>query len=110
MNQLHRYLIKKGDLVEVIAGAYKKQRGKVLEILPKSNRIKISGIHLRIKKRARPIQKSTQDGLVATETPIHISNVMFIDPKLDKRTRLGRQMNEPGKWVRYSKKSKDLLS
>lgn len=99
-----RLHIKKGDMVYVLTGAYRGSKGKVLEVMPSENRAIVEGINL-ISKHMRPNAQHTQGGIVKLEAPIHVSNLMLIDPSSGKPTRIGRRRNEQGKLVRYSKKS-----
>ncbi|NOY96614.1 MAG: 50S ribosomal protein L24 [Chlorobi bacterium] len=96
--------IKKGDSVVVISGNYKGQKGRVLEIIRKTNRAIVEGVNI-IKKHTKPNAESPQGGIIEKEASIHISNLMFEDPKTKSPTRIGRRLNDKGKLVRYSKKS-----
>jgi len=96
--------IRKGDTVVVIAGESKGTQGKVLEVLPKENRAIVEGANL-VSKHTKPNAKSPQGGIVKKEAPIHISNLMMVDPKTGKPTRIGRKLNKDNKLVRYAKKS-----
>jgi len=96
--------IKKGDTVMVIAGNYEGQKGRVLDIIRKTDRAIVEGVNM-IKKHTKPNTEHPQGGIVEKEAPIHISNLMLVDPKTGKPTRIGRKLNENGKLVRYSKKS-----
>lgn len=100
--------IKKGDRVVVIAGAYK-DRSKVrevLEVLPEKNRAIVDEVNIR-KKHTRPTQDNP-GGINEIPAPIHISNLMLVDPKNGEPTRIGRKV-EDGKIVRYSKKSGEII-
>ncbi len=79
--------IRKGDTVVVIAGKNKGQRGKVLRVVAKTNRVVIERVQM-IKKHMKPSQKSPQGGIVEKEGSIHLSNVMLVDPGTDKATRV----------------------
>ena len=96
--------IKKGDTVQVIAGDDNGKKGRVLEIIRKSNRAIVEGVNI-IKKHTKPNTQYPQGGIVEKEAPIHISNLLLVDPKTGTATRIGRKLNESGKLVRYSKKS-----
>jgi large subunit ribosomal protein L24 len=100
--------IKKGDLVFVNAGEYKGQQGKVLEVFVDKSRAIVEGVNI-ISKHTKPNAKQPQGGIVKKEAPIHISNLMLVDPSSGKSTRIGRRRNESGKLVRYSKKSGEEL-
>ncbi|MBO4601678.1 MAG: 50S ribosomal protein L24 [Salinivirgaceae bacterium] len=96
--------IKKGDTVVVIAGESKGQRGKVLSVQVEKQRAIVEGVNL-VSKHTKPNAKNTQGGIVKQEAPIHISNLMMVEPATGNPTRIGRRKNEEGKLVRYSKKS-----
>ena len=83
--------IKKGDLVVVISGRDKGQQGRVLEVLVESQRLVVEGVQ-RVTKhvKAGQTQRGTRTGGIETvEAPIHISNVMLVDPETKKGTRVG---------------------
>lgn len=95
--------VKKGDMVQVIAGDDKGKIAKVLKVYPEKNRAIVEGVNVN-KKHTKPSAKNTQGGIVEQEAPIHISNLMVVEGKTP--TRIGRRINEKtGKLVRYSKKS-----
>lgn len=98
--------IKKGDKVVVIAGAYKGKEGSVLEVIPHKNRAVIEGVNM-VKKHSKPTNENP-GGINEMEAPIHISNVMLIDPKSGEGTRIGRKEVD-GKLARYSKKSGEII-
>lgn len=79
--------IKNGDQVMVISGADKGKTGKVLRIIPKSSRVVVEGIN-RVWKHVRPSQRHPQGGRIQMDAPIHISNVMPLDPSNGKGTRV----------------------
>ncbi len=99
--------IKKGDNVQVIAGENKGREGKVLEVLVERSRVIIEGVNI-ITKHVKPTAQNTQGGIVKTEAPIHISNVMVLDPKSGKPTRVGRKMIN-GKNERVATKSGEVI-
>ncbi len=96
--------IKKGDTVMVITGESKGQKGRVLEVNREKERALVEGVNL-ISKHTKPNAKSPQGGIIKKEAPIHISNLMLVDPTSGKPTRIGRRLNDKDKLVRYSKKS-----
>lgn len=96
--------IKKGDTVFVNSGEYKGQKGRVLEVNRKTERAIVEGINL-IKKHTKPNAKSPNGGIIEKEAPVHISNLMVVDPSTGNPTRIGRKADSNGKLVRYSKKS-----
>ena len=95
--------IKKGDTVVVIAGESKGQRGKVLSVQVEKQRAVVEGINM-VSKHTKPNAKNTQGGIVKQEAPVHISNLMLVEPANGNPTRIGRRIGENGKLVRYSKK------
>jgi len=96
--------IKKGDTVIVTAGNSKGQQGRVLEVLRSKDRVIVEGVNM-ASKHTKPKTETPQGGIVKTEAPIHISNLMLVDPSSGKPTRTGRRLNNKGKLVRYAKKS-----
>jgi len=96
--------IKKGDTVQVVAGDSKGHQGKVLEVLVKDERAIVEGANL-VSKHTKPNAKAPQGGILKKEAPIHISNLMVVDPSSGKPTRIGRRIGKNEKLVRYSKKS-----
>ena len=88
----------------VVSGESKGQKGRVLEVDREKNRAIIEGLNM-ISKHTKPNAKAPQGGIVKKEAPIHISNLMLIDPASGKPTRIGRRLNQKNKLVRYSKKS-----
>ena len=101
MNKLH---IKKGDTVFVISGEYKDQQGRVLEVIKKSQRAIVEGVNM-VSKHTKPNAQYPQGGIIKKEAPIHLSNLLLVDPTTGKPTRVGRSRNENGKIVRIAKKS-----
>ena len=75
-----RFHVKKGDNVEVISGNFKGSSGKILEVLPRKERVLIEGVRL-IKKHMRKSQDNPQGKIAEREGPIHISNVKLIEQK-----------------------------
>jgi large subunit ribosomal protein L24 len=99
--------IKKGDTVKVIAGNARGQQGKVLVIDRRKSRALVEGLNM-VSKHTKPNAANPQGGIIKKEAPIHISNLMVIDPK-GNATRIGRRLNENDKLVRYSKKSGEVI-
>ena len=96
--------IKKGDTVMVITGESKGQKGRILEVDREKNRALVEGINL-VSKHTKPNTKAPQGGIIKKEAPIHVTNLMLIDPTSGKPTRVGKKLNDKDKLVRYSKKS-----
>ncbi|MFD2043166.1 50S ribosomal protein L24 [Ornithinibacillus salinisoli] len=99
--------VKKGDKVKVISGKDRGKQGTVLEAYPKKDRVLVEGINM-IKKHAKPSQDNPQGGILNQEAPIHVSNVMPVDPKSGEPTRVGYEVRD-GKKVRIAKKSGEAL-
>ena len=99
--------IKQGDTVVVIAGKDKGKEGKVIGTLKAENRVIVEGDNI-VKKYIKP--NAGEDGRIAEiEAPIHVSNVMIVDPKTKKRTRVGHTTDKDGKKIRVSRKSNEKL-
>ncbi len=98
--------IKKGDRVRVMAGTDKGSEGEVLEVFPKKQRAIVDGVNI-VKKHRKPMGDNP-GGIVEMPAPIHISNLMLLDPKTGEPTRIGRKEVD-GKLVRYSKKSGEII-
>lgn len=99
--------VKKGDKVMVISGKDKGKTGVILAAFPKKDRVLVEGVNI-VKKHSKPSQMNPQGGIISQEAPIHVSNVMPIDPKSGEPTRVGFKM-EDGKKVRVAKKSGEVL-
>jgi large subunit ribosomal protein L24 len=100
--------IRKGDRVEVIAGANKGRRGEVLKVLPKESRAVVQGVAL-VKRHQKPSGMGQPGGIVEKEAPVHLSNLMLLDPKTDRPTRVGFRILEDGKKVRVAKGSGEVI-
>jgi large subunit ribosomal protein L24 len=80
--------VHKNDTVVITSGNNKGKRGKVLKVFPETMKVVVENVNLR-KRHTRPSQKNTQGGIVQKEAPVHVSNVMVIDPKTGDPTRIG---------------------
>ena len=106
--------IKTGDTVVVIAGKDKYTKdakgnvvpttGKVLKAYPKTNKVIVEGVN-KVTKHQKPTQANPDGGIIQVEAPIHATNVMLLDPKVNKPTRVSIIKDENGKKIRVSKKS-----
>ncbi|MCX6166594.1 MAG: 50S ribosomal protein L24 [Sphingobacteriales bacterium] len=103
-NKQPKLKIRKGDLVQVIAGDSKGKQGKVLEVILATNRIVVEGANL-VSKHTKPNAANPNGGIVKQEAAIHVSNLMVVDAKSGKPTRVGKQKNANGKSIRVAKKS-----
>lgn len=88
----------------VMAGESKGQKGRILEVDRSKNKAIVEGVNL-VSRHTKPNAKAPQGGILRKEAPVHISNLMLIDPASGKPTRIGRRLNDKNKLVRYSKKS-----
>ncbi len=100
--------VKKGETVEVIAGRDKGKRGKILHVLKSQNRVIVEKINM-MKRHTKPSQTNQQGGIIEREGKIHISNVMPVDPKSGKPSRVRRRRLEDGTRVRVTQRSGELL-
>lgn len=104
-NKLH---VKKEDTVMVISGKDKGKKGRVIAAYPRENRVLVEGVNM-VKKHQKPNQSNPQGGIIEQEAPIHVSNVMHIDPKSSKVTRIGYKTLDNGKKVRVAKRSGEVI-
>ncbi len=105
--------IKKGDRVVVISGAYKDRTvaREVLEVYPNENRALVEGVNVR-KKHQKPTEGAA-GGVVDKTVPIHISNLMLVDPSVSDEvmpTRVGRKQDDNGKMQRYGKRNNNIIA
>jgi large subunit ribosomal protein L24 len=84
--------VKKGDTVEIIAGDHKGEQGKVLRLTPDHSRVIVEGINM-VYRHMRPSRRYPQGGRIRKEAPIHISNVLPVDPKTGKGSRVRFQID-----------------
>lgn len=97
----------KGDKVIVIAGADKGKTGTIQKVIPEQNRVVVDNVNVR-KKHQKPTQANPEGSIVEVYAPINASNVMLLDPKTNKPTRIGHK-EVKGKKVRVAKKSGTVL-
>lgn len=103
--------IRKNDQVMVIGGKDAGKSGRVVRTDPKRRRVYVEGLNMvKRHEKARPVQdvqRAAQQlgGIVDKEGPIHVSNVMLLDPKDDKPTRVGVRRDKGGKRERFAKRS-----
>jgi large subunit ribosomal protein L24 len=106
--------VRRGDTVQVIAGKDAGKQGRVLRVDPKKSRLFVEGLNI-VKRHQRPRSlKDTQrggqvGGVIEKEGPIHISNVMVVDPKDNKPTRVRIERNAEGGRERVTKRSNTKL-
>jgi large subunit ribosomal protein L24 len=101
--------IRRDDTVKVLTGKDRGKTGRVLRVDPKRQRVYVEGMNVQ-KRHTRPrslrdTQRSQEiGGIIEAEGPIHVSNVMLVDPKSGDPTRVGVR-REGGRWVRIAKRS-----
>ena len=105
---MRKYHIKKGDTVEVISGNHRGKQGLVLGMLRKKERAIVEGVNM-VTKHVKPTAQNPEGGIEKKEAGIHLSNLMVVDPKTGKKTKVGRKADEKGKLKRYSKKTQDFI-
>ena len=87
--------VKKGDMVEIIAGDHKGATGRVLRVIPAKRKVVVQG-HNVAKKHVRPSRKNPQGGRISVEQPIHISNILPLNPKSSKSSRVRYKIEKDG--------------
>ena len=98
--------LKTGDKVVVVSGSNKGKEGKILKVL--EDKVLVEGINI-VKKHLKPKNNNGNGEIVETEAPIHKSNVMLVDPKTKKPTKVKIDTDNKGKKVRISKKSNEKI-
>ena len=98
--------LKTGDKVVVIAGASKGKEGKITKVL--DDKVIVEGVNVR-KKHLKPKNNNGNGEIVEVERPIHRSNVMIVDPKTKKPTKIKFDFDKNGKKIRISKKSNEKI-
>ena len=98
--------LKTGDKVVVIAGASKGKEGKITKVL--GDKVIVEGVNV-CKKHLKPKNNNGNGEIIETEAPIHKSNVMLVDPKTKKPTKVRIETDNKGKKVRVSKKSNEKI-
>ena len=101
--------IRKDDTVIVTSGKDRGKTGKVLRTEPDRSRLFVEGLNI-VKRHSRPrsmkdTQKGDAGGIIEKEGPIHVSNVMLVDPSDSKPTRVGIKVGDDGKRVRFAKRT-----
>lgn len=96
-----------GDVVVITTGKDKNKTGTIIRVMESENRVVVGGINI----RTRHIKKSAQEAgrIIHYEAPIAVSNVMIIDPKTKKRSRIGYKIDEKGQKTRISKVSGEIV-
>jgi large subunit ribosomal protein L24 len=100
--------IRKGDMVQVMAGNDKGKVGKVIRVFPKRNRVLVEKVNF-VKRHTRPRRQGQQGGILEKEASIHLSNVLLFDPKSDRGTRVRIERKSDGRVDRISSRSGESL-
>lgn len=95
--------VRRGDRVRVMRGNYAGTEGTILRVLPKENRVVVTGVNMR-KRHQRPTQQMEEGGIITFEAPIHASNVMLLDPNTGEPTRYRIKEDAEGRKERISVK------
>lgn len=101
--------LRKGDMVIIIAGADKNKKGKVARVIAETNRVVVEGVNL-IKRHSRPTPKNPSGGIIEKEASLHASNVMLLDEKSGKGTRVRFKTDAKGNKTRVAVKSGDEIA
>ena len=99
-----KHQIMKGDRVRVIRGNDRDIEGAVLEILKEKARVRVEGVNVR-KKHVRPTEANPDGGIITFEAPVHVSNVMLIDPAAEEASRVRTRVEEDGTKERIAVKT-----
>jgi large subunit ribosomal protein L24 len=94
--------LKKGDKVKVLSGNSKGKTGEVLQVFPSKYRAIVKDVNI-VSKHIKPSAANPNGGIEKTEAPVHISNLMVINPATGNASRVGKKMNDEGKLERYFK-------
>lgn len=104
MTKLH---VKKGDTVLVLSGKDKGKQGKIIQALPKKDKVVVEDVN-KVKRHTKPNQVHPQGGVITKEAPLHVSKVMLVCPACNKATRTGKK-EVNGKFVRFCKKCNEVI-
>ena len=100
--------IRKGDTVILIAGRDKGRKGAVIEVLA-DDRLRVEGLNMSKRHQKPNPQAGVQGGIIETEAPLHVSNVMVFNPATQKGDRVGIKTLADGKRVRFFKSNGEQL-
>ncbi|MDY0211994.1 MAG: 50S ribosomal protein L24 [Desulfuromonadaceae bacterium] len=105
VNMLH---VKKGDLVQVMAGKEKGKQGKVVRVFPAKGRLTVESLNI-VKRHTRPSQMNQEGGIVEKEAPMAAANVMLVCSACNQPSRTGIRVLEDGKRARFCKKCNEIV-
>ncbi len=103
-SKLYKIRLKKGDLVQVLAGKYKGKQGVITAVHPSENKVTVEGVNI-VKKHVKPNQAYPQGGIIELTKPIWVSKVAIVDPNAKKPSRIGYKVENDGTKTRVYKKS-----
>ncbi len=103
---MYKTKLRKGDNVQVLSGKDKGKSGAIISIFPKQNRALVKDVNV-VKKHQKP-SKQSAGGIINKELSIHLSNLLLLDTKSGKKTRIGFKIQDKKK-VRYAKKSGEII-
>ncbi len=103
-SKLYKNRLKKGDLVQVLAGKYKGKQGVITAVHPSENKVTVEGVNI-VKKHVKPNQAYPQGGIIELTKPIWVSKVAIVDPNAKKPSRIGYKVENDGTKTRVYKKS-----
>lgn len=107
MNMQKKFKIKKNDTVQVLTGKDKGKRGEIIRVIPKKDRVIVSGVNI-VKKAVRPRSNQDQGGIIEVEAPVHISNVGLVCKKCGRPVKIGYKIDGDKK-VRVCRKCGETL-
>ncbi len=100
--------VKKGDLVQVIAGKDKGKRGRIKKVFPSEMRVIVEKVNM-VKKHQRPTDKYPQGGIIEKEASIHVSNVMIVCENCGRPVRTRKKILPDGTKVRVCVRCGEIL-
>jgi len=100
--------IRKGDTVRVVRGNNRGQEGTVIRVDQAKDRVVVEGVNMR-KRHRRPTQQEPEGGITSFEAPVHVSNVMLLDPEDRTPTRVRIRRNEDGSKERVAPRSERVI-
>lgn len=104
VKKIFKIRLKKGDLVQVLAGKYKGKQGKIVAVHPSENKVTVEGINI-VKKHQKPNKAYPQGGIIEITKPIWVSKVAIVDPTAKKPSRIGFNISKEGVKSRVFKAS-----
>ena len=96
--------VRTGDQVQILSGNYKGAHGQVLRTIPAKDQVVVDGVNIR-KRHQAPSQENPEGGIITFEAPIHVSNVMLIDPTSSEPSRFRTRVDDDGTKERIAVRS-----